>query len=79
MPVDHVNIYRWLYTNTAPSGAVSQHCKGPYLKKQNVNHLVPRSYHVKAELQQISFGYDEHGHEELQWVTVKTLELSNNV
>lgn len=70
-PVDSTTVYRWLYTNTAPSGAVSQSARGPYMRKQNVNHLAPKGYHVKAELQQL----DARGYGELKWITIKTVEL----
>ena len=71
--VDSTTVYRWLYTNTAPSGAVSQSAKGPYARKQNVNHRVPSGYHVKVELQQL----DARGYGELKWITIKTVDLKN--
>ena len=71
-PVESTMIYRWLYTNTAPSGAVSQSARGPYMRKQNVNHFVPKGFSVIAELQKLEAVMNE-----LRWVTIKTLELEN--
>lgn len=77
MDPNTTNIYRWLYTYLNTKGKEYRHAVGPWARKQHVNHGREGHGALRAELQQISFGYDKHGHEELQWVTIKTVELSN--